>query len=296
MFIPFSVEPGTTTNMLNQPFPSLSPAQRLVAEGRILAGFLTEATAAVVPEFSRAPAQLQNAIRSRFSAGGSPSGASSDPIFRHIDEPEVLALLGPAASACGGQTALSNLVGFEWVQIDTLLAGHYVAAPMPPQGRSPTNSAPLSHIARYCIVGSQVGGSDIVVLDPGHLLSPERLRLGLTGINLGPEGLTVQYSVGQEPSPVAVLLVDNRAFAVQHQERLVALLEGGVKEALCLVFYGYGTEALKHLPTIDEALRSSGRPPCIADFLSESATVRIPVHPPRTLLRVSHDAIDLNFS
>lgn len=281
--------------MSNQQQPARSPAQRLLAEGRLLAGFLDDVTAQGLSEFTQAPAQLQNAMRNKFGATLAPLATSVYPHFRHVDEPEVIALLAPAGPIAG-PTALSNLVGFEWIAIDTLIAGHYLAAPLPAPGRSPSRSAGTTEVARYCVVGNQVAGQDVVMLENGTLLSPERLRLALAGMNLGPEGLTVQYSVVQESSPVTVLFVENRAITVRHQERLVALLDAGIREALCLVFYGYGTEALKCLPTVNSDLLLSTRPPCVTDFLNESVAVRIPVHTPRTILRLIHDAIDITLS
>lgn len=53
-------------------------------------------------------------------------------------------------------------------------------------------------------------------------------------------------------------------------------------EALCLVSYGYGTDALSVLPTFPQTLLESDRPPVLDDFLEDRVSVSIPVRPVAT--------------
>lgn len=278
-----------------EPIPLLpSPLQRIAAEGRILAGFLTEETAKTLGHFIQAPIAVQNSIRQRFGAfvALAQEAGNVHPTFRHVDEVDAIEVLaGIARQECGGPVNLSNLVGFEWIGIAGILAGHYVAAPMPMPGRSPVLGASTSEIAQYCIFGSQVAGHDFVLHQNGILASPERLRLHFKSFNFGPNSISAEYMAGMEPSPVTVLLVENRAIAVGHLERLVALLQAGFTEALCLVCYGYGTYVLGMLPTVDAGLLQSPRPPRITDFTRADLMLQIPVRPPMTLIRFSQEII-----
>jgi hypothetical protein len=274
--------------------PTQSAAHRLFAEGRILAGFLTDDRAAAIGQFMRAPASEQALVRQKL---GLAEKTNREPIphpnFRHVDEPEVIAALTLVASRCGGLPNLSNFVGFEWVEIAGIIAGHYVAAPMPLPGSAPRAGAGFSEIARYCITGSPVKIQDLIPLQTGGIISPEKLNVTLKGFNLNQQALNVIYAIEQPPAPVALLFVDDRLIAVRHQERLVALMEAGIKEALCLVHYGYGIEVFGHLPTIDPTLLSSQSPPRILDFTQDEMMVRISVQTPKTLLTFSQQTIDL---
>ena len=272
--------------------PPLPSVQRLFAEGRILAAFLTEEIACGLPEFIRAPESDRASVREKFGLAATANlDSAPHPGFRHVVELDAIALLQGVSPLCSSPPNLSNFVGFEWVEIDGIFAGHYVAAPMPVAGRFPNIASPISEIARYSIFGSQIG-SDLVA-QGGIVVSPEKLRLRFNGLNLGPQGLTVNYAVSQEPSPVALLLVEDRVFAVRHQERLVALLEAGIREALCLVYYGYGIDALRFLPTISPTFLNSSRPPRIVDFTNDKIMNRIHVPPPRTIVTFLQHTVDL---
>ena len=275
-----------------------SPVQRLVAEGRILAAYLTDDLAARLPEFTRAPLPLQRSVREKFgAAAGLPDGDDLPPAFRHVEEQAVVDLLKTVAGQCGGPTSLSNLVGFEWVRICSVIAGHYVAAPMPVAGRVPAGpDAGVVDVARYCLFGSPVAAQDLLVLPTGDVVSPERLRFRLTGLNFRQQGLLAEYAVDVPPSPITVLYIDDRLVAVRHLERLVALAEGGIDEALCLVSYGYGLEILHSLPSVEEPVLLSKRPPRLSHFRNTEFMVKIPVPTPRALLRFSHDVVDLTGS
>ena len=278
--------------------PRTLTVQRIYAEGRILAGYLTEETAQLLPEFARAPASDQESVRAKFglAANVKKDVPALSPSFRHVDEPEAIEILRRIAPRCGGPPNLSNLVGFEWVAISPIIAGHYVAAPMPLAGRFPTSGASVQEITNYCMIGSSLSIEDVMinVADNLTLISPERLRLRpVPHANFGPQGgLLIEYLFEREPSPVTVLLLEDRVIALNHQERLVALQEQGIKEALCLVQYGYGMETLKYLPTINISVIDSENPPHIVDFTNEDLMVRIPVQTPATLITMTHQVID----
>ena len=279
--------------MSTQPSITPSPVQRLTAEGRLLAGFLTEEVALTLPEFVSAPEATQQLIRGKFAAANNLTGNLPSPVFRHIEEQEIVTILAGIAHECGGSASLGNLVGFEWVDIDSILAGHYVAAPMPLAERSPGQNSPVAEIAKFCLFGSLISMQDLMMLPMG-ILTPEKFRLKIHQMGFGPQRLTIEYVIDRQPSPIILFLVEDRLIAVRHQERLIALMEADVKNALCLVQYGYSAETLGQLPAIDEALLMSARPPCISDFMNPQITVRVPVPTPKALVKLSHEIIDLN--
>src|ERR1700743_2624844 len=68
-----------------------SSAHRLFAEGRILAGFLTDDQAAAISQFMRAPASEQALVRQKFGAAEKISREPMPhPSFRHVDESEII--------------------------------------------------------------------------------------------------------------------------------------------------------------------------------------------------------------
>jgi hypothetical protein len=276
---------------MSVPLALISPTVRLVAQGRVLAGYLTPETAATIPALAGVPAAVASKIQSLFGHRPSPD-APPVPAFRHVDEPDAVAVIATAAGS-GGPIALTNLVGFEWIRIDGIVAGHYLAAPMPHPGRCPDLVAPAGRIAEYCVYGSPLAPNDIVFLAAFGFFSPEPLRFHAAGIRLEGPTVSVDYQIQRPPSPLTVWCVDGRVIAIKHQERLVALREAGVQEALCLVCYGYGIQMLGTMPTIEPQLLNAQRPPLIADFSDNNVAAPIPVHTPKTLVKFSHDVTDL---
>jgi hypothetical protein len=270
---------------------SASPAARLVAQGRILAAFLTAESATRLPTLAQAPAPVRTRIQSLFGRRPAPATPVTAR-FRHVREPDAMSVVAVAA-ASGGPPTLSNLVGFEWIRIEGLIAGHYIAAPMPEPGRYPDAKAPSGQVAEFCMYGGRINPTDFVSIDGVGFLSPEPLRFQPQGIRFESPVLSVDYQIQRPASPITVLAIDQRVIAVKHLERLVALQEAGVEEALCLVSYGYGTQVLGTLPTIEAAVLNAERPPLISDFLNNELAITIPVHTPRTLVKFSHEVTDL---
>jgi hypothetical protein len=268
-----------------------SPATRLVAQGRILAGFLTAESATRLPSFAQAPAAVRTRIQSLFGERPSPGNPVSS-TFRHVDEPDALSVVAVAVLSTP-QATLSNLVGFEWIRIDSIVAGHYLAAPMPEPERCPAVTASAGQIAEFCVGGGRIGPKDFVRVDGLGFVSPEPLRFQPQGIRFEGSMLSVDYQIVRPTSPVTVLAIDHRVIAVKHLARLVALQDRGVQEALCLVCYGYGTHVLTMLPTIETEALNAERPPLISDFSNNDVAVSIPVHTPRTVVKFSHDVTDL---
>lgn len=268
-----------------------SPAARLVAQGRILAGFLSPESAIRLPSFAQAPPPVRMRIQSLFGQRPLPANPVTAR-FRHVEEPDALQVIAVAA-ASGGPPTLSNLVGFEWIRIDGIVAGHYIAAPMPEAGRCPDLTAPAGHIAEFCMYGGRIGPNDFAPVDGLGFVSPEPLRFQPQGMRFEGAMLSLDYHVQRPASPITVLAIEHRVIAVKHLERLVALQDGGVQEALCLVCYGYGTHVLSTLPTIEAEVLNADRPPLISDFSNNNVAVPIPVHTPRTLVKFSHDVTDL---
>jgi hypothetical protein len=239
-------------------------------------------------------------VRQKFGAINSVPGVDPFPLprFRHIEESDAITVLASISARSGGSVALSNLVGFEWVGIEGIAAGSYVASPMPAQGRFPSSTSSLTDVATYCLLGSSLQMEDLNIIampDSFVIVSPERIRPHPTlHPKPGPNGgLMFEYQFEREVSPITVLSIDDRVIAMRHQERLVSLLEAGIKEALCLIHYGYGAETIAFLPTLDPAFLVSDRPPRISDFTDSALMVRIPVQTPRTLVALLHHKMDL---
>src|SRR5688572_19510641 len=80
-----------------------SGTHRLVAQGRLLAAFLNDDTAAQLAAFARLPAELKSAVRGKFDAQPTSPAIHVAALFRHVDEPEVLHVLAGVAP-CAGPT------------------------------------------------------------------------------------------------------------------------------------------------------------------------------------------------
>ena len=182
-----------------------SPAVRLVAQGRILAGFLNAESATRLPGFAQAPAAVKTRVQSLFGRRPSPA-APVTARFRHVEEPDAMSIVAVGA-ASAGPTTLSNLVGFEWVRIDSIVAGHYVAAPMPEPGRCPDVTAPAGQVAEFCMYGGRVAPNDFVSVDGVGFLSPEPLRFQPQGVRFEGPMLSVDYQVQRPASPITVLAI-----------------------------------------------------------------------------------------
>lgn len=195
----------------------------------------------------------------------------------------VLQVLRPFAESTPFNPSLNNLLGFEWMEIAPLIAGHPVAHPLPEAGyEAPSSEVEL---AQYCLFGHIE--MDIQQMEQGFRLLmsspvPVPVRLLQAQLVLQRSEIVVRYQFGHPYTPVRVLQVGGKAIAVSGIERLVTLLRQGVAEALCLVSYGYGTDALSFLPTFPQTLLESDRPPVLNDFLEDRVSVSIPVRPVAT--------------
>lgn len=249
------------------------------AWGRLLAAFLSAEEFA--RQFPVAPAwdlAVHQAVRERLGvhAGLERVPDAGKPRARRADG-DVLPLLGEFVASMPFQPGLNNLIGFEWMEIAPLVAGHPVAHPLASYGEGLAGEL---DIATYCLYGHP----EIAVQQTEQglcLMMPSPVPVRPLQAQLIPQRseVVVRYQLGRPHTPVRVLQVGGRAVAVSGLERLVALLRQGVSEALCLVSYGYGTDVLSFLPTFPRELLEADRPPLLGDFLDDRLSVNIPLRP-----------------
>lgn len=276
-----------------QPFDQ-SPVSRPFAESRLLSGFLSEEQAEALSAFRRAPEAVRAEARSKFGIALSrPTVPSERVSFRPVEEPTALGLLQAFGLECGGVPSLANLVGFEWVSIRGLVAGHLLTEAMAKPQKDIKAEASIDDVARYSLFGPPLQlQEDLVQIGPLVLLSPSALRFVPEHMQFDARGVSVRYAMRPHPSPIRVLLLDNRAIATRHLERLVALHEAGHREALCVVHYGYGVDTISHMPSAP-ILAADSAPPRIADFSDATIMTRIPIRTPAVMIRACIDVIDV---
>lgn len=255
------------------------------ARGRLLAAFLSPEDFA--QQFPAAPTwdpAIQQAVLERLGSHlDLPRTPDAGKPHARRAGASVLQVLRQFAENTPFSPGLNNLLGFEWMEIAPLIAGHPVAHPLHEGGyEAPSGEVEL---AQYCLLGHIE--MDIQQMEQGFRLLmsspvPVPVRLLQAQLVLQRSEIVVRYQLSHPYTPVRVLHVGGKAIAVSGIERLVTLLRQGVTEALCLVSYGYGTDALSFLPTFPQALLESDRPPLVGDFLGDRVSVGIPIRPVAT--------------
>src|SRR5215203_1858897 len=103
------------------------------ADALALAGYMTpESVGKYLPNLSAFPNSTQEAIRARLNRYSElePQSPYKPANFFRIDEREVLTLIQEISGNI--PPSLENLTGFEWVEIENLIAGHMVTGPLMP--------------------------------------------------------------------------------------------------------------------------------------------------------------------
>lgn len=272
------------------------PQRRAYQEALALVGYLTADSAeAHLPYFRTLPDWALDQVNKRLGACAEmPERGLSKPSFRRIDEPDVLQLVREVSSRI--PATLNNLTGFEWVEIDRLVAGHYVTGALPAVRESP-NLAPLD-VAKFCLLSY----TDVVSLprteitvsgQEANVLSDGAVGLGAAELDLEGRTLVLRYHIGPVLRPVRALSVDDQLVALTGLGRLAILRRLGVLHALAVISYGYGMDALQHFPSVPYDVIASNRPPLVRDFLDASVSTAIPVRAPATNIRIRTDVSNM---
>jgi hypothetical protein len=262
-----------------------SGALRPFVEGHALAGFMTtETIRTFIPTFDGLPRTFQTALQERLGASTDLDLAATvgKPRLFRIEEREVLGFLTEVAQVV--PAGLENLLGFEWVEIKNIVAGHLVTKPIVPGTDLITGPTPLQ-LAQYCMLSFGDGSVPIEVRrEPRpRLVSNAAMNVTLVDVQLADSQFALVYKLSPILAPIQLLVIDNQVIAIRGLEKLVRIAERGIDHALCLVSYGYGTSALTSLPSTPSELLGAQRPPLISDFLNPSLTAPVPARSPLTV-------------
>jgi hypothetical protein len=242
------------------------------------------------------PASTLQSVQQRISAAAvlDPVGNAGKPSFGRVIESGVLALLEQVVRR-STQATPDNLIGFEWVEIAPLVAGHLVTEAEPLSESMPEPLDVLG-VARVCLFSyaklpaaniSPNGAPQITV--PVHA---DLVHVGHQPLRISQDGveqvlLVAQFLVQPLVQPVRVLVVEGRAIALSGLARLVALRRRGIERALCTVSFGYGHDSFITPPTVDSGMLASPRPPLIGDFDDTRVAVAIPVRAETTVMTLA---------
>lgn len=262
------------------------------AEACALAGFMTEDTVRnAIPSFDALPQATQEALRERFavSVDSANSVSTAAPRFYRVEEREVLDFLASVAPVA--PASLENLLGFEWVEIRNILAGHLLTRALQTALRLPPPQSPLQ-LARYCLLSF----SENLDLETSAraMMADTDFNLSHAGFQLQGSRVAVVYNIQPVFAPIHLLIVHSQVIAIRGLDKLVHLNEAGVDRALCLISYGFGESALPFLPSTAEEVLKSARPPLVTDFVDSSLAVRIPVPLPKSVAQFKADVLRLH--
>lgn len=276
------------TRALVEPSQRASPP---FAEACALAGFLTSDTVRnAIPSFDALPRATQEAVSDRFNASSDRVDTISiaPPRFHRVEEREVLDFLASVAPLA--PAGLENLLGFEWVEIRNIVAGHLLTRALQPAVSLPRAPSPIQ-IARYSLLS--FGDNLALNTSAQALMADVDFNLSLGGIQIHGSRIAVVYDIRPVFAPIHLLVVHRQVIAIRGLEKIVHLLEAGVNRALCLISYGFGETALPFLPSTPEEVLNSPRPPLATDFMDSSVAVRVPVPLPKSVAQFKADVLRL---
>ncbi len=256
----------------------------------VLAGFMApDSVLQHVPTLPLLPIGVQASVTQRLGASERlaprtvPNASTS-----RVTERDVLDVVqGALASAGQQQATAANLTGFEWVEIESLLAGRLVTELSVPHPDALPESPTALQLAQFCLSRSAQ-----VQMVPGALptLVSDSPLLVHAEMKMDGAALLIRYTMSAAFQPIRVLLVRGRAVAVHGLERLVHLARRGLTRALCLVHYGYGLEALSVLPSVPDSVLFGDKPPLLSDFLDSQLAVAVPAPKPVHVVRFLVDS------
>ncbi|MBB4637521.1 hypothetical protein [Longimicrobium terrae] len=277
------------------PVPQPHPLKRPYVESVALAGFMDPASAAAsIPWLGALSPEALGEFQARFGAGArlGPADHAGKPSFHAVRGPAALKVLADARSLIQPSDAW-NLAGFEWIAIEKLIAGRLFSDPVPIAELLPAAQDEGS-IARFCIYG--YGSQMLLEAVPGGpgLQSALPFLLDAAGpLQVNGDIVGVPFRVIPLPTPVRVLVADDRAVALDGIGKLIALLRLGVKRALCVVHYGYSPSMMDVWPQLPQDLLAADRPPLIADFLDPAVAVSVPTRPRSTTAVLTAQMVQL---
>ena len=283
------------------------PLGRPFATSRCLAAFLRPAfVARHVPQLRQLPQQVRLQIEQRMGRcqGLAPVSAAGKVRCNRVTEATVLRLLDQVAQSPSLLPAsLDNLIGFEWVEIATLLAGRLVtgAEPWP---ESLPEVLDIDAVARYCMLSyAKLPMPRIETDQAGNPRLVSAVRVETAGLHgelkvVRQNGiehaiLTVQYQLRPALQPIRVLIAGGRGVALTGLGRLLALRARGLERALCSVSYGYGQDAVLAFPSTEQDLLESVRPPLVTDFENAELAVELPVRAETTYFSVRGEPLSV---
>lgn len=278
------------------PVPQPHPLQRPYVESVALAGFMDAASAAAsIPWLGALPQEALGAFQARLGAGAGlePTERAGKPSFSAARGPAVLKVLVEARGLLQPSDAW-NLAGFEWVEIENLIAGRLVSDPVPSAEFLPVPQNEGS-IARFCVFG--YGSQVILEAAPGgapglHAALP--FLLDPAGpMQMNGDIVIAPFRVIPLPAPVRVLVADDRVIALDGIGKLIALQRLGITRALCLVHYGYSASMMDAWPQTPVDLLGAARPPLVRDFLDDGVAVSVPTRTRSTVAMLTTQVVQL---
>lgn len=278
------------------PVPQPHPLKRPYVESVALAGFMDAASsAAMVPWLGALPEKTLGAFQARFGTGAGlePTDRAGKPAFSAVRGPLALKVLADAHAFLQPSDAW-NLAGFEWVEIENLIAGRLVSDPVPSAELLPVPEDEAS-IARFCVFGY---GSRMVLEEAPGGAPALHAALPFLLDSAGPlqrngDIVYVPFRVIPLPAPTRVLVADDRVVALDGIGKLIALLRLGISRALCLVHYGYSASMMGVWPQIPQDLIGADRPPLVRDFLDRAVAVSVPTRPRSTTAMLTAHMVQL---
>lgn len=208
----------------------------------------------------------------------------------------MLALLKPVVAA--QKPDHSNLLGFEWLELEGVIAGRLVTEPTPAIAEDVTSWTSVQ-LAQYCMLAHV---SDLHRLEATEdrvrlaVLGESRARIADVGPSPTPGMLQVNIQLVRQVDPIHVLVIGGRAIAIGGLGKLTRLAAAKAPVALCMVSYGYGTAALKRMkqsPTLSMDVLGAPRPPLVTDFVDESLAIEFQSPLPTTILSFQTESITL---
>jgi hypothetical protein len=252
-------------------------------------------SAASIPWLGALPEDVLDDFQARFGAGAAlePTERAGKPAFSAARGPVVLKVLAEARGFLQPSDAW-NLAGFEWVEIEDVIAGRLVSDPVPSAEFLPVPENE-GGIARFCVFG--YGSQVVLEAAPGgvpglHAALP--FLLNPAGpMQMNGDIVIAPFRIIPLPAPVRVLVADGRVIALDGIGKLIALLRLGIKRALCFVHYGYSASMMDFWPQVPQDLLSADRPPLVRDFVDQAVAVSVPTRTRSTVATLATQIVQL---
>lgn len=262
----------------------------------LLAGYLTPDTVdRYFPAFASLPLPPRGEVEALFGAAAKlpARGDVPTPGLGRIGDREILELIQQVAG--NSLPNLSSLSGWEWVEIETLVAGHLFSGPLAEVVQRLRPSPSDIEVARYSLLSFghappklhlDVGGG-VLLGDAQLTVVPGPPQIEQGGV------LTVRYRIQPLFTPIRVAVLRRRAIAIQGLERLALLARRGIRRALALVHYGYGLEMMQFPPSLSDDVLFGAAPPLVRDFADSALCVAVPTPAILSVTRFMTDTLSV---